>query len=150
MAPKFLQKFEVEHEGGTLPNRWINNDIKPIEAERRTWTSWTFMNYWILVNSNISTYMAGSSLISLGLTWWQAIISIVVGNSLAAIFVVLNSLPGAYYNLGFPVVNRYVWGLYGSQFVIWNRILLSVGEFTLNDRAEAVTLLTKFEPSSLV
>lgn len=30
--------------------------------------------------------------------------------------------------VGFPVVNRYVWGMYGSQFVIWNRILLSIGE----------------------
>lgn len=32
--------------------------------------------------------------------------------------------------VGFPVVNRYVWGMYGSQFVIWNRILLSLGECT--------------------
>ncbi|WEW57075.1 hypothetical protein PRK78_002535 [Emydomyces testavorans] len=110
-----LKKLEVAHEGGTIPNRWINNDIKPIEAARRTWSVWTFVNYWILVNSNISVYMTGSSLIALGLTWWQAIISIVIGNLLAALLVVLNSLPGAYYNIGFPVVNRYVWGLYGFQ-----------------------------------
>ena len=71
--------------------------------------------------------MTGSSLIALGLTWWQAIISIVVGNILAAMLVVVNSVPGAYYHIGFPVVNRYVWGMYGSQFVLWNRILLSVG-----------------------
>lgn len=51
----------------------------------------------ILVNSNISTYMTGSSLIALGLTWWQAIIAIVVGQIIATILVVLNSLPGAYY-----------------------------------------------------
>ena len=49
------------------------------------------------MNSNIMTYMTGSSLISLGLTWWQAMIAIAVGNLLAAILVVLNSLPGAYY-----------------------------------------------------
>lgn len=30
--------------------------------------------------------------------------------------------------VGFPVVNRYVWGMYGSQFVIWNRIFLSISE----------------------
>ncbi|EEP81449.1 predicted protein [Uncinocarpus reesii 1704] len=110
MAAALLKKLEVDHEGGTLPNRWVNNDIKPIEAERRTWTTWTFTNYWILVNSNISTYMTGSSLVALGLSWWQAIIAIVVGNGLATAFVVLNSLPGAYYHIGFPVVNRYVWG----------------------------------------
>ena len=75
--------------------------------------------------------MTGSSLIAMGLTWWQAIISIAVGNLLSTLFVILNSLPGAYYHLGFPVVNRYVWGMYGSLFVLWNRILLSVGECSL-------------------
>ena len=42
--------------------------------------------------------MTGSSLIALGLSWWQAIVAIVVGNILATIFIVLNSLPGAYYH----------------------------------------------------
>ncbi|KAE8441774.1 hypothetical protein EG329_004332 [Mollisiaceae sp. DMI_Dod_QoI] len=120
----FMKRYEVASE--TELTRWINDDIKPIEAGRRTWTFWTFHNYWILVNSNISTYLTGSSLIALGLTWWQAIISIVIGNILATIFVILNSVPGAYYHIGFPVVNRYVWGMYGSAFVIWNRILLSL------------------------
>ncbi|KAK2858514.1 hypothetical protein FQN49_004657 [Arthroderma sp. PD_2] len=124
---RILKKLEIKREGGTIPNPWINYDIKPIEAGRRTWSAWTFTTYWILINSNISSYMTGSSLIALGLHWWQAVIAIVIGNLLAALFVVLNSLPGAYYNLGFPVVNRYVWGLYGSQFVIWNRIFLSIG-----------------------
>lgn len=42
--------------------------------------------------------MTGSSLIANGLTWWQAVVAIVVGNLLVVIFVVLNSLPGAYYH----------------------------------------------------
>lgn len=52
----------------------------------------------VLVQSNISSYMTGSSLIALGLTWWQAIIAIVVGNIIATLLVVLNSVPGAYYH----------------------------------------------------
>ncbi len=39
-----LKKLEVPLEGGTVPDRWINNDIKPIEKGRRTWTFWTFHN----------------------------------------------------------------------------------------------------------
>ena len=42
---QIIEKLEVPHEGGTLPDRWINNDIKPIEAGRRTWGSWTFHTY---------------------------------------------------------------------------------------------------------
>lgn len=57
-----------------------------------------FCNLGVLINCNISTYMTGSSLIPLGLSWWQAIIAIVVGNILASMFIVLNSLPGAFYH----------------------------------------------------
>ncbi|KAJ6088641.1 Allantoin permease [Penicillium sp. IBT 16267x] len=114
-----LKRIEINAEGGVVPNRWINNDIKPIEAGRRTWGHWTFHSFWVLVNSNISTYMTGSSLIALGLTWWQAIIAIVAGQLLATLFVILNSIPGAYYYLGFPVVNRYVWGMHGNGFQAW-------------------------------
>ncbi|KAI0145283.1 permease for cytosine/purines, uracil, thiamine, allantoin-domain-containing protein [Xylariaceae sp. FL1272] len=107
-------------------SRWINYDIRPIEPGRRTWGYVSFHNYWLLISMNISTYLTGSALIPLGLTWWQAIISIVIGHLFATLFVILNSLPGAYYNLGFPVVNRMTWGLWGAQFVIWNRIFLSL------------------------
>jgi nucleobase:cation symporter-1, NCS1 family len=69
--------------------------------------------------------MVGSSLIALGLTWWEAIIAIVFGALISMIYIVLNSTPGAFYNIGFPVANRYTWGLYGSQFVIVNRICKS-------------------------
>src|SRR5436190_9512599 len=124
---KFIKKFEVLHDAGTVPDRWINNDIKPIEARRRTWGVWTYSLFWVLVNMNVSAYLTSSSLIALGLVWWQAIIAVGLGNLIATLFVILNSLPGAYYHLGFPVVNRYVWGLYGSAFVVWNRILLSFG-----------------------
>lgn len=115
-----LKRLEVPHEGGTIPDPWINNDIKPVEAGRRKWGFWTF-NYYctndndsiasrrgsltdyfhgigVLINCNISTYMTGSSLIPLGLSWWQAIIAIFVGNILASVFIVLNSLPGAFYH----------------------------------------------------
>jgi nucleobase:cation symporter-1, NCS1 family len=74
----------------------------------------------------VSTYLTGSSLIALGLVWWQAIIVIVVAAILSTVFIVLNSLPGAFYHVGFPIANRYVWGMYGSYFVIYNRILLSL------------------------
>ncbi|KAE8165059.1 hypothetical protein BDV40DRAFT_286524 [Aspergillus tamarii] len=86
MKNTILKHLEVPHDGGQIPNRWINNDLKPIEADRRTWNFWTFHNFCILIHSNISVYMIG---------------------------------------IGFPLVNRYGWGLYGSLSVLWYRILLS-------------------------
>ena len=80
----------------------------------------------LLVNVNISAYLSGSSLIAMGMSWWEATIAVIAGNIIANILLVLNSLQGAYYHVGFPVVNRSVWGMWGSQFVIWNRIFLSI------------------------
>ncbi|KAK6813025.1 hypothetical protein RU639_010779 [Aspergillus parasiticus] len=93
--PKDLQ---VPQEGGQIPNRWINNDIKPIEADRRTWNFWAFHDFCVLASSNITAHMLG----------------------------IINSLLGMFYHIGFPLVNRYIWGLYGSLFVLWNWILLSI------------------------
>ncbi|PTB50692.1 hypothetical protein M431DRAFT_94416 [Trichoderma harzianum CBS 226.95] len=108
-------------------SQWINEDIRPVESARRTWGFWTFHNYWLLINCNIATFLTGSALIPLGLNWWQAIIAIVVGNILATTAIVISSLAGAYYHIGFSVYSRAVWGMWGSQFAIWNRIFLCLG-----------------------
>ncbi|KAF3810976.1 Transporter aclS [Colletotrichum gloeosporioides] len=90
----FLQRVELP-----FVSRWINDDIRPIESKRRTWGFLMFHNFWLLVNCNITTYLTGSALIPLGLTWWQAFICIVLGNLIATGVVIINSLPGSYYHL---------------------------------------------------
>ncbi|KAH7310666.1 NCS1 nucleoside transporter family protein [Stachybotrys elegans] len=118
----FLQKIELPHglEG-------INEDLRPVEAGRRTWTWFTFHNYWLLINCNIATFLTGSALIPLGLNWWQAIIAITIGNIIATAALIISSLPGAYYNIGFAIFSRVNWGIWGSQFAVWNRIFLAFG-----------------------
>ncbi|KAF7552927.1 hypothetical protein G7Z17_g3992 [Cylindrodendrum hubeiense] len=54
---------------------------------------------------------------------------IVIGNVLATVALILASLAGAYYHIGFPVFSRAVWGVWGAQFVVWNRIFLSLGKY---------------------
>ncbi|RYP11800.1 hypothetical protein DL765_007592 [Monosporascus sp. GIB2] len=77
-------------------NRWINEDIRPIESSRRTWGFLMFHN-----------------------------LCIAIGNIIATAAFIVNSLPGIYLHLGFPVFSRAVWGMRGAQFAIWNRIFLS-------------------------
>ncbi|KAM5359734.1 hypothetical protein ACJZ2D_014261 [Fusarium nematophilum] len=108
-------------------SRWFNDDVRPVGTQKRTWTFLTFSNFWLLINCNIATYLTGSALIPLGLTWWQAIIAIILGNIIATLALIISSLAGAYYHIGFPVFSRAVWGTWGSQFVIWNRIFLAFG-----------------------
>ncbi|KAI1879077.1 hypothetical protein JX265_003254 [Neoarthrinium moseri] len=121
MSSTLLSRIQLEH--GSM---WINDDIRPLELGRRTWGFMTFHNFWLLINCSIATYLTGSALIPLGLTWWQAIICIVIGNIIATAALLVSSLAGAYYNIGFSVYSRTVWGVWGSQFVIWNRMFLSL------------------------
>jgi len=56
------------HSGRSIITVSIHSQISNVTDDK------LILSTGILVNSNISTYMTGSSLIALGLTWWQAII----------------------------------------------------------------------------
>lgn len=47
MLNTILKRLEIDDKDGPIPNRWMNNDIKPVEAGRRTWGFWTFHNFCI-------------------------------------------------------------------------------------------------------
>ncbi|KIX01408.1 uncharacterized protein Z518_09134 [Rhinocladiella mackenziei CBS 650.93] len=124
VVKRALHKIELpENEQG---NRWSNEDIQPVPPERQTWGPIQFVELWFLINLNVSSYQTGSSLLASGMTYWQAIIVILVGNALASGFAVLNSVSGAQSHLGFPIVCRSVWGMWGAYFPILNRILTSI------------------------
>ena len=60
----------------------------------------------------IPTYMLSSGLISAGMNWWQALITILLGNTIVLIPILLNSHPGTKYGIPFPVFARAVYGTY--------------------------------------
>ncbi|KAK6005848.1 hypothetical protein QM012_007490 [Aureobasidium pullulans] len=124
LVQRILRKLELsEDEQG---DRWSNEDIRPVPPERQTWGPLQFVQLWFLINMNMTGYQVGSSLLASGLTLPQSIIVILVGNALASTFAVLNSVSGAQSHLGFPIVCRSVWGMWGSFFPILNRILTSI------------------------
>ena len=69
-----------------------------------------FVELWFLINMNVSSYQTGSALVAVGMNYWQAFIVIIVGDILASVFAVLNSVSGARSHLGYPIVSRSVWG----------------------------------------
>ena len=59
---------------------------------------------------NMSNFQLGSALLSVGLNWWQSVIATLIGHILAAILVTFVSFPGLYYQISFPVSQRFAWG----------------------------------------
>ncbi|KAI0367930.1 NCS1 nucleoside transporter family [Pilatotrama ljubarskyi] len=123
-----LKRLEVKHENEIEgeSTAWINRDIVPLPPSRRTWGSWSFVGYWLLTGFNISGWTTASSLLGLGLNVWQALISVVIGYLIVACAVVGNGFVGAEWHVGFPIYNRFVWGVFGSFFPLLMRILLSI------------------------
>lgn len=47
-------------------NVWTNVDLDPVPVERRTWGSSAFVTYWFSDLVTISTWSAGSAIITIG------------------------------------------------------------------------------------
>ncbi|KAK8154649.1 uracil permease [Phyllosticta citrichinensis] len=123
----YLDKLAVESEPGLTSTQLLltNHDLKPVEPERRQWRSWNFVGFWVADSFNINTWMIASSTISNGCSWWQAWICVWIGYAIAACFVCATGRIGATYHIGFPVVNRASFGIWGSLWPVFNRAAMA-------------------------
>jgi len=119
----FIDKLAVESEPGltTAQLMLANEDLKPVEPERRQWRSRNFVAFWIADSFNVNTWMISSSNIIDGLAWWQAWLCVWVGYSIAGCFICLTGRIGATYHISFPVVSRSSFGIWGSLWPVLNR-----------------------------
>ena len=111
--------------GGAL----INEDLAPIPQEKRTWGTWNYAALWISMSLCIPTYMLASSLIGGGMNWWQAILTIFLGNTIVLIPMILNGHAGAKYGIPFPVFARASFGTKGANIPAMLRAIVACGWF---------------------
>ena len=77
----------------------------------------------------IPTYMLASSLIGGGMNWWQAILTIFIGNTVVLIPMILNGHAGAKYGIPFPVFARASFGVRGANIPAMLRAIVACGWF---------------------
>ncbi|KZT04504.1 uncharacterized protein LAESUDRAFT_657714 [Laetiporus sulphureus 93-53] len=123
----WLRKLEVQHEEGlTYKESFLqNDDLYPVPKDKQMWGTWNFVAFWIADSFNINTWDIASSMIELGLSWWQAWICVWIGYGVVAPFIVLNARPGAKFHITFPVVARASFGLWGSLWCVFNRAAMA-------------------------
>jgi len=107
----------------------FNKDLAPTSAEQRTWSAYHFMALWVGMSVCIPTYMLASGLVAGGMNWWQAILTIFLGNVIVLIPMVLNAHAGAKYGIPFPVLARASFGTLGSNIPALLRALVACGWF---------------------
>ena len=107
----------------------INEDLAPIPQEKRTWGTWNYAALWISMSLCIPTYMLASSLIDGGMNWWQAILTIFLGNTIVLVPMILNGHAGAKYGIPFPVFARASFGVRGANIPAMLRAIVACGWF---------------------
>jgi NCS1 family nucleobase:cation symporter-1 len=106
-----------------------SEDLAPVPAAKRTWGTWNYAALWISMSLCIPTYMLASSLIGGGMSWWQAIITIFLGNSIVLVPMILNGRAGARYGIPFPVFARASFGVRGANIPAMLRAIVACGWF---------------------
>src|SRR3712207_6484003 len=93
-----------------------NEDLAPTGPEDRTWTTYNITALWIGMSIVITTYLLAAGLMAAGMNWWQALLTISLGNILVLIPMLLNAHAGTKYGVPFPVFVRASFGVRGANF----------------------------------
>ncbi len=121
-----------------------NKDLAPVPVARRNWTTYNYAALWISMAHCIPTYMLASGLMSAGMNWWQALITILLGNTIVLAPILLNSHPGTKYGIPFPVFARAAYGTLGSNLPALMRALVACGWFGIQSWIGGEALYTFF------
>ncbi len=113
------------HSGGALSNA----DLAPVPPERRTWGLWNIASLWVGMSVCIPTYMLAASMIDAGLSWWESLLAILLGNAIVLVPLVLNAHAGTRYGIPFPVFARASFGTRGAHVPSLLRSLVACGWF---------------------
>lgn len=106
-----------------------SEDLAPVDKSKRTWGTWNYAALWISMSLCIPTYMLASSLIEGGMNWWQAILTIFLGNTVVLIPMILNGRAGTKYGIPFPVFARASFGVRGANIPAMLRAIVACGWF---------------------
>jgi len=121
---KSLSFDETTHDA-TLSNR----DLAPTTPAQRTWSTYNYIALWFSMSMEVSTYMLASSLIAGGMNWKQALGTILLGNLIVLVPMLLNAHAGAKYGIPFPVFVRAPFGLRGANLPALLRAFVACGWF---------------------
>ena len=109
--------------------RLINADLAPTRIEQRTWGVYHVASLWIGLSVCIPTYMLAAGLVDGGMSWWQAMLTILLGNLIVLAPMIAIAHAGTRYGIPFPVLARASFGTSGAHVPAILRSLVACGWF---------------------
>jgi NCS1 family nucleobase:cation symporter-1 len=110
----------------------FNEGLRPTSKEEHHWSAYNFASLWIGMCICLPAYSLAAGLISLGMNWVQAIITIILGNLIVLIPILLNSHAGTKFGIPYPVFARIWFGSKGTHIPSLARGLIGAGWFGIN------------------
>jgi len=117
--------WKVAHPDPSL----INDDFRPASPEERHWSVGNIASLWVGMVVCVPTYMLASGLVQQGMNWWQAVMTIMLGNVIVLFPMVLNGHAGTKYGVPFPVLTRASFGIRGAHVPSILRGIVACGWF---------------------
>jgi NCS1 family nucleobase:cation symporter-1 len=119
-----------------------NADLAPTPLARRTWSTYNIAALWIGMSVVITTYTLASGLMTQGMTWWQAMLTIMLGNVIVLVPMILNAHAGTRYGISFPVLCRAAFGVRGANVPAVLRAVVACGWFGIQTWIGALAMDT--------
>src|SRR5918995_5362362 len=129
MANSENQQDFVELQTDVSRSPLWNRDLAPTTIKDRTWSTWNIAALWIGMSVVITTYTLAGGFIEAGMNWWQAMITILLGNTIVLIPMMLNAHAGTKYGVSFPVLSRASFGTKGANIPALLRAVVACGWF---------------------
>ncbi|MBL4839107.1 MAG: NCS1 family nucleobase:cation symporter-1 [Kordiimonadaceae bacterium] len=109
-----------------------NEDLAPTTAASRTWDWKSYAALWVAMVVCVPTYMLAGGLVSSGMNWWQAVLTVLLGNMIVLLPMMLIGHAGAKHGIPFPVLLRSSFGTKGARIPALARGLVACGWFGIN------------------
>lgn len=109
-----------------------NPDLAPTGESERNWSMWSFSALWVAMVVCVPAYLLAGGLIASGMNWWQAILTVFIGNVIIVIPMIFIGQIGAKYGVPFPVLLRSSFGTTGAKIPAVARALVACGWFGIN------------------
>lgn len=106
-----------------------NDDLAPTRDEARSWDWKSYAALWVAMVVCVPTYLLAGGLVSEGMAWWQAVLTVFLGNLIVLVPMILIGHAGAAHGVPFPVLLRSAFGTKGARIPAVARGLVACGWF---------------------
>lgn len=104
-----------------------NDDLAPTTPAQRTWTWYHYAALWVGMVMCIPSYTLAAGLIDQGMSPWQAVTTVLLGNAIVLVPMLLIGHAGTKYGIPYAVLVRSSFGTRGARLPALLRAIVACG-----------------------